>query len=388
MTRPASRSGPQAGLGRALRRRRHGLARRRRPARAATTRTSPSGRLGGFEYTTNQVVLHTDDRLLPRRPARVGARGMSSRRIARPPRDALTMTYHMNRLQSLPGPGPVPRVGQSRRPAQRRARDPGARVQPPAVHVPDARRARRPCAASRASADLLRRGPARLRLPRGWLSLRLRGGRVAVAVGRGACRMRSHLLEGKVTPPSRSRPFVYALDHASSTSRSTSTSSTRSPHGRARQPQSAATSRPSATPTTSTRRRSISGGVLAHLRDEGVDPDGWRITLVTNLRVFGYVFNPASFYLCRDPAGRAPGRHRRSPQHPRRTPPVHAPSAAPGSRVRGLDGQGLLRLAVHRDGRALHGPRPGRAGTPAHRDQRGPGRGSLLTRASPSPAGP
>ena len=39
------------------------------------------------------------------------------------------------------------------------------------------------------------------------------------------------------------------------------------------------------------------------LRTDGVDPDGWRITLITNLRVFGYVFNPASFYLCRDAAG-------------------------------------------------------------------------------------
>jgi DUF1365 family protein len=29
----------------------------------------------------------------------------------------------------------------------------------------------------------------------------------------------------------------------------------------------------------------------------------WRITLITNLRTFGYVFNPASFYLCRDRAG-------------------------------------------------------------------------------------
>lgn len=43
--------------------------------------------------------------------------------------------------------------------------------------------------------------------------------------------------------------------------------------------------------------------VLAHLRTSGVDPDGWRITLVTNLRVLGYVFNPASFYLCRDRDG-------------------------------------------------------------------------------------
>jgi hypothetical protein len=43
--------------------------------------------------------------------------------------------------------------------------------------------------------------------------------------------------------------------------------------------------------------------VLDHLRAEGEDPTGWRITLVTNLRILGYVFNPATFYLCRDAAG-------------------------------------------------------------------------------------
>ena len=42
---------------------------------------------------------------------------------------------------------------------------------------------------------------------------------------------------------------------------------------------------------------------LDHLRAAGRGPDGWQITLVTNLRVLGYVFNPASFYLCRDGAG-------------------------------------------------------------------------------------
>ena len=39
------------------------------------------------------------------------------------------------------------------------------------------------------------------------------------------------------------------------------------------------------------------------LREEGVDAGGWRITLITNLRLLGYVFNPASFYLCRDESG-------------------------------------------------------------------------------------
>jgi len=47
----------------------------------------------------------------------------------------------------------------------------------------------------------------------------------------------------------------------------------------------------------------IGATVLEHLRSQGEDPTGWRITLVTNLRVLGYVFNPASFYLCRDAAG-------------------------------------------------------------------------------------
>lgn len=44
----------------------------------------------------------------------------------------------------------------------------------------------------------------------------------------------------------------------------------------------------------------LRSAVLAHLRHGGFEPDGWQVTLVTNLRVFGYVFNPASFYLCRD----------------------------------------------------------------------------------------
>lgn len=49
--------------------------------------------------------------------------------------------------------------------------------------------------------------------------------------------------------------------------------------------------------------RDVDADVRAHLRAGGEDPDGWRITLVTNLRILGYVFNPASFFLCRDGAG-------------------------------------------------------------------------------------
>ena len=84
------------------------------------------------------MVLHTDETVLPRSP-----RARASWNVHTPdcrlPGDALTMTYHMNRLQSIAGPvqynvslNPGDKVA-------RGARDPGACVQPPHVHVRDAR---------------------------------------------------------------------------------------------------------------------------------------------------------------------------------------------------------------------------------------------------------
>jgi DUF1365 family protein len=49
--------------------------------------------------------------------------------------------------------------------------------------------------------------------------------------------------------------------------------------------------------------RDLRASVTGHLRAQGHDPDGWRITLVANLRFLGYQFNPATFYLCRDATG-------------------------------------------------------------------------------------
>jgi DUF1365 family protein len=114
--------------------------------------------------------------------------------------------------------------------------------------------------------------------------------------------MRSHLLVGKVLHR-RAHPFVYTLDHdvyyfaldlgeldqvadsirLVSRNRSNILSFRDGDH-----------LDPPAT--------DLPAAIRALLRGEGFDPDGWHLTLVTNLRVFGYVFNPASFYLCRDRA--------------------------------------------------------------------------------------
>jgi hypothetical protein len=115
--------------------------------------------------------------------------------------------------------------------------------------------------------------------------------------------MRSHLLEGKVTHL-RTRPFTYRLDQAVfyfALDLAELDEVARSVRLVRRNRPGVLTFRdgdhldPPA--------RDLGFAVRQHLRDQGVDPDGWRVTLVTNLRVFGYVFNPASFFLCRDAAG-------------------------------------------------------------------------------------
>jgi len=115
--------------------------------------------------------------------------------------------------------------------------------------------------------------------------------------------MRSHLLEG-VVRHRRVRPFAYALEHRVFYVALDLDELDVVP----RRVRSISRGRPNLLsfrdedhldpPADDLRAR-----IREHLRGEGFDPDGWQVTLVTNLRIVGYAFNPASFFLCRDASG-------------------------------------------------------------------------------------
>ena len=144
----------------------------------------------------------------------------------------------------------------------------------------------------------------------------------------GGGRMRSHLLEG-IVRHRRVRPFAYALEHDVFYARPRPRRARRARRaGSAVQPRPPEPAARSATrdhlrpPADDLARRSA-----PTCAPDGDDPTGWRVTLVTNLRVLGYVFNPASFYLCRDRRGDLRAVIVEVHNTLRRTAPLHASAA-------------------------------------------------------------
>lgn len=115
--------------------------------------------------------------------------------------------------------------------------------------------------------------------------------------------MRSHLVEG-VVRHRRARPFTYSLEHDVAYVALDLDELDLVPRAlrlirRDRPGVFELRDRDHLVPPASDLRSAF----LDHLRTHGEDPTGWRITLITNLRMLGYEFNPASFFLCRDRAG-------------------------------------------------------------------------------------
>lgn len=115
--------------------------------------------------------------------------------------------------------------------------------------------------------------------------------------------MRSHLLEGKVRHR-RSRPFTYGIEHDvwyAALDLAELDEVDRQVRLFRRNRRGLVVFRDA--DHLPVPARDLPAEIDAHLRTAGEDPEGWRITLVTNLRFLGHVFNPASFFLCRDQRG-------------------------------------------------------------------------------------
>lgn len=115
--------------------------------------------------------------------------------------------------------------------------------------------------------------------------------------------MRSHLVRGKVRHR-RSRPFVYALEHdvfyfALDLSELDALTRRLRLVRRNRRGIFAFRDADHWVPPSA----DLEASVHAHLHSEGFETHGWRITMIANLRMLGYQFNPATFYLCRDASG-------------------------------------------------------------------------------------
>ena len=394
--RTASRVRTAARHARHVRRGRPGDPRRRRARGCSATRirASDAPSAGSSTRRTGSSCTPTSGCCPAGRPR--AARGTSTRRTAGVRATPLAMTYDMNRLQSLPGPGPVLRVGQSRR-----AAGPGADRRRAADAAPAATRSRRSTRRPpwRTLQGWRRTWYAGAHLGYGFHEDGCRSGFAAAAERIADARRRPRSGRHEVAPARGRRPpspcpavRLRAASTACSTSRSTSTSWTTS-IGRSRlirRNRRGVLEFRDARPPRSRRPTDLRAAFLDHLRAEGEDP--------TRLA---------------DHAGRQPARRSATSSTRPASTSAATPTASCGSsssrsttptasgtstrsdratgrrRLRRLDGQGVLRLAVHRDARRLRGPRPRRAVAPADHDQPAPARGPrCCTPASTSPGGP
>ena len=162
--------------------------------------------------------------------------------------------------------------------------------------------------------------------------------------------MRSHLLHG-VVRHRRARPFAYELRARRLLRRPRPRrAGRRRPLAAPVPTQRSAPGRlPRRRPPASRRPRDVRSAFRDHLVADGEDPRGWRITLIANLRVAGYVFDPASFFLCRDGDGvlRVVVVEVHN-THGERHLYTLRPRDGDSETFVGRDGQGVLRVAVHR----------------------------------------
>ena len=262
--------------------------------------------LAGFKYTTNRVVLHTERAAATPSDGRAAASWNIDQANCRHPSDLLTMTYDMNRLQALPGPS-VLRLGQSRRAPGPGGSWPITRCGTRTTRLRRSTRRRAVKDLQGLAPNVVRRGPlgygfhedgcpdrgspaaaARSRS----LAERRRIGRHEVAPAPGRRQASPcppvHLRARHGVFYARARPR--RAGHSSTGRRDCSGAT-----GRARRV-------PRRRPPDPARHR-FRSAFLAHLRPRAtIRPAGgsrWSRTCAS----LGYVFDPASFFLCRDADG-------------------------------------------------------------------------------------
>ena len=303
--------------------------------------------LGAFPYQPNEAVLHTDRALLPRRRR---AWASWNYHLLEQPVGRPTVTYHMNRLQSLSADARLLRHAQPHRPRSTRRRScAGSRTRTRSTRPPAPRPSsattrsaaataptsaaptgagastRTACAAPRAS-------------PSGWEASR--------------CDPERPLRGHDPPPPLRGPPARAAPPHRDGLPRprraarrcSAAASSARRPglvrFRRARLPRRSG--RPARRRRPRARRRAAAAGSA----------------LLTNLRTLGHCFNPVSFYYCFDDAENLEAVVAEVTNTPWGERHAYVLDAPP-HRAR----QGDARVALHGHGPALHGlasRRPGR----------------------------